>query len=128
MNTNVCFITSPNTYYGNREQFTPTQLLRNGSFTYDAAPLVVDSAFRVGHVLHLCPSWRHNPHHDFGPFLIHKELGNSLSLSSSSISLRIHVDFGRPLFRINRGLGIISRVSSGSGHSNLSFNGWNTGS
>nr|POE67514.1 hypothetical protein CFP56_36680 [Quercus suber] len=90
------------------------------SFTYDAAPPLVDSTFRVGHVLRLCPSWRHNPHLDFGPFSIRKELGNSLSLSSLSILLRIRVDFGQPFFRINRGLGITSLVSSGSGHPNLS--------
>ena len=96
------------------------------TFTYDAAPPLVDSAFRVGHVLRLCPSWRHNPHPNLGPLSIHREVGNSLSFSS--ISLRIHVDFGRPLCRISYGLGITTLVSSGSSHANLSFNGWNTGS
>ena len=56
---------------------------------------------------------------------IHREVGNSLSFSS--ISLRIRVDIGQPLFRINHGLGITSLVSSRSNHANLSFNGWNTG-
>ena len=95
------------------------------TFTYDTAPPLVDSAFQVGHVLRLCPSWQHNPHLDLGSFSIHREVGNSLSFSS--ISLRIRVDFGGPLFRISCGLGITTLVSSGSGHANLSFNGWNTG-
>ena len=134
MNTNVCFMTTPNTYYGNREQRHYYWVLNSDVTIYmtkvvgDIWPLPMMQLHRslTGHVLRLCPSWRHNPHLDLGPFSIHREVGNSLSFPS--ISLRIRVDFGRPLFQISCGLGITTLVSSGSGHANLSFNGWNTGS
>ena len=61
-----------------------------------------------------------------GPFLIHKEVGNSLSCSS--ISLQIIVDLGQPFSWINCKFRIIVLLSSRSGHSNLSINGWNIGS
>ena len=98
----------------------PPSLLGLVIVTCYVPPWLVDSTFRVGHLRRLWPSWRHN-HFDFGPFLIHNEVGSSLS--SSSISLQILVDLGRPFSRINLGFGITILPSCCFGHSNLSFSG-----
>ena len=93
--------------------------------TQFARPPLVGTSLRLGHVLRLCPSWSHNPHCTFLPPSFHGVvLGR---LPPSSISFLIRVEIGRPFARINWGLGRTLRVSSGSGHDNLSFNVGKTG-
>ena len=88
--------------------------------TQPARPPLVNTSFRLGHVLRLCPSWPHNPHCTFLPPSLHGVvLGR---FPPSFISFLIRVKIGRPFSRINQGLGKTLQVSSGSGHDNLSFN------
>ena len=88
--------------------------------TQSVRPPFIGTSFCLGHVLWLCPSWSHNPHCTF----LHPSFHGVVldRFSPSSISFLIHVETRRPFSRINRGLGRTLRVSSRSGHDNLSFN------
>ena len=93
--------------------------------TQSVRPPLIGTSFRLGHVLQLCPSWLHNLRCTFLPPSFHGEVLGCFP--PSSISFLICVETGRPLSRINWGLGMTLRVSLGSNHDNLSFNVGKTG-